>query len=46
VIVPVYIDGTGPYEFALDTGAAKSVIEASLAARLGLREDGQVPGES
>jgi predicted aspartyl protease len=39
-LVPVYIDGQGPYSFALDTGASHSVIDVRLAEKLGLQEDG------
>ncbi len=37
--VPVYIDGQGPFAFALDTGASHSLIEKRLADRLGLPTD-------
>ena len=36
IIVPVMIDGTGPYRFLVDTGANHSMISPALAARLGL----------
>ncbi len=39
-LVPVYIDGHGPYPFALDTGASSSLIPASLARKLKLPEVG------
>jgi hypothetical protein len=39
-LVPVYIDGHGPYPFALDTGASSSLIPASLAHKLKLPEVG------
>ena len=32
-LVPVFIDGHGPLPFALDTGASRSLISASLARR-------------
>jgi hypothetical protein len=35
-LVPVYISGHGPFPFALDTGASRSLISAFLARRLGL----------
>jgi Aspartyl protease len=35
-LVPVFIDGRGPLPFALDTGASRSLISASLAAQLHL----------
>lgn len=36
-LVPIYIDGRGPYPFALDTGASQSLIDTALARDLGLR---------
>lgn len=39
-LVPVTIDGKGPFAFALDTGAAKSAIDSKLADRLGLKQIG------
>jgi aspartyl protease len=39
-LVPVYIDGRGPFRFALDTGASRSLISAALAARLHLPSRG------
>jgi predicted aspartyl protease len=33
-LVPVTIDGQGPFTFALDTGAAQSLVDAQLAKRL------------
>jgi hypothetical protein len=36
LLVPVYIDGKGPYQFVLDTGATLTCIDESLAAALGL----------
>ena len=35
-LVPVFIGGHGPFPFALDTGASRSLIAAFLAARLHL----------
>ena len=35
-LVPVYINGRGPLPFALDTGASRSLISATLARQLGL----------
>ncbi|HZD87031.1 MAG TPA: retropepsin-like aspartic protease [Gaiellaceae bacterium] len=37
-LVPVTIDGKGPYAFALDTGAAKSAIDSKLAKKLDLKQ--------
>jgi Aspartyl protease len=39
-LVPVFIDGHGPLPFALDTGASRSLISATLAQRLGLPRHG------
>jgi Aspartyl protease len=39
-LVPVYIDGRGPFRFALDTGASRSLIAAFLARRLHLPSRG------
>lgn len=36
VIVPVMVNGTGPYRFLLDTGATSTMIAPALAARLRL----------
>lgn len=44
VVVPVYIENQGPYLFALDTGAAKSVVDSAIAQQLGLPNQGSVPG--
>ncbi len=37
--VDVFINGQGPFPFAVDTGAERTVISASLAQRLGLAPD-------
>lgn len=37
IVVPVWIDGRGPYRFLLDTGSTLSVVSQSLADRLSLR---------
>ncbi|MEO7002645.1 MAG: retropepsin-like aspartic protease [Ktedonobacterales bacterium] len=42
VIVQLTIAGRGPYPFALDTGASISLIDRSLAQRLGLADAGPV----
>jgi hypothetical protein len=39
-LVPVKIDGQGPFPFALDTGASRSLISAKLARRLRLAPAG------
>jgi hypothetical protein len=35
-LVPVWINGQGPFRFALDTGASHTLIDRGLAQRLGL----------
>lgn len=39
--VPVLINGQGPFQFVIDTGADRTVISAELAERLALKEDGR-----
>jgi aspartyl protease len=41
VVVPVAIDGEGPFAFLLDTGSSRSAISATLARRLGARQVGE-----
>jgi predicted aspartyl protease len=41
IVVPVWIDGKGPFRFLVDTGADSSMISAALASKLGL-----VPSQS
>jgi predicted aspartyl protease len=36
IIVPVSINGSGPYDFMLDTGCSKSIVDKRLADQLGL----------
>jgi hypothetical protein len=36
LLVPIFIDGEGPFAFALDTGASLSLIDLGLAEDLGL----------
>lgn len=40
VLVPVYVNGKGPFPFVLDTGSATSSIARSLAKKLGLQPSG------
>jgi predicted aspartyl protease len=42
VIVPVFVNGQGPFDFAVDTGASSTVLSADLAGRLGLSLE-QIP---
>jgi predicted aspartyl protease len=37
ILVPAFVDGRGPYLFALDTGCATTTIAADLARRLDVR---------
>jgi predicted aspartyl protease len=39
-LVPVTINGTGPFTFALDTGASQSLIDLQAARRLGVPKVG------
>jgi predicted aspartyl protease len=41
VVVPVHINGTGPYDFLLDTGASRSMVVARVADRLALPATGR-----
>jgi len=36
-VVPVYLEGQGPFDFLLDTGTNSTIVTPELAARLGLR---------
>jgi len=38
IFLPVYIDGTGPYNFVLDTGAGISLITKDLAGNLQIKD--------
>jgi hypothetical protein len=42
--VPVMINGEGPFNFALDTGASNSVVDEGVAAELGLEVVGDPAG--
>jgi hypothetical protein len=39
-LVPVYIDAQGPFPFAVDTGASRSLISGRLARQIGLPQAG------
>jgi hypothetical protein len=45
-VVPVTVDGTGPYPFLLDTGATSSVVDEELARDLGLPPAGRAVQET
>src|ERR1044071_3837047 len=36
-VVPVYLEGQGPFDFVLDTGTNSTIVTPEVAARLGLR---------
>jgi predicted aspartyl protease len=38
LIIPVYVNGEGPFDFVLDTGATLTCIDRALIERLGLPE--------
>jgi predicted aspartyl protease len=39
LLVPVHVNGKGPFDFVLDTGATLTCIDAALLAQLGLEPD-------
>jgi hypothetical protein len=39
-LVPVTINGHGPYTFALDTGASQSLVDSSVAKELDIKKSG------
>jgi predicted aspartyl protease len=41
IVVPVWIDGKGPFRFLVDTGADSSMISAALVRKLGLAPETQ-----
>jgi predicted aspartyl protease len=40
ILVPARVNGTGPYQFALDTGASTTVLASGLAQELGIARTG------
>jgi hypothetical protein len=46
LVVPVMVDGTGPYPFLLDTGTTCSLVDEALAERLRLPRVGAVAHET
>src|ERR1700761_6695866 len=40
IVAPMTINGSGPYDFLVDTGAQITTIDARLAAQLNLRTEG------
>jgi predicted aspartyl protease len=43
ILIPAWVNGTGPYQFALDTGASTTVIAPRLALALEIRGEAAVP---
>jgi predicted aspartyl protease len=43
IVVPIFIDDKGPFNFVLDTGTETSLIDAALARRLGLVRQDSIP---
>jgi predicted aspartyl protease len=41
ILVPVYVDGKGPYEFILDTGAYRCLLSPELSSSIGIRPQSQ-----
>ena len=41
-LVPVKINGAGPFTFALDTGASRSLVDSQLAAKLHVKKVGSM----
>ena len=44
LIVPVFFSDQGPYDFALDTGAARSIVDSRVVSRLRLPTTGTEQG--
>jgi predicted aspartyl protease len=40
LIVPVLINGCGPFDFVLDTGSSRTIVDKKLASQLALKADG------
>jgi predicted aspartyl protease len=41
IVVPVTINGSGPYDFLVDTGSTNSMVDQRLAGELALRREGE-----
>jgi len=41
ILVPVTVNGAGPYEFLMDTGCAKTIVDRKLAEELNLPQAGE-----
>lgn len=46
ILVPVEVNGEGPFEFILDTGAGTSLLSAELGQKLGVKVIGSKQGQS
>ena len=44
LVVPVFLNGTGPYQFVMDTGATVTCVDDALATRLALEDVSGVMG--
>ena len=44
IIVPVYVNGEGPFQFAVDTGSTLTCVDGSIAERMELPEQHGVRG--
>jgi hypothetical protein len=40
IVVPITIDGSGPYDFMVDSGAQITTVDSQMAAQLGLQTSG------
>lgn len=41
ILVPVYVEGKGPYEFVLDTGAYRCLLSPELSSSIGIQAESQ-----
>jgi predicted aspartyl protease len=41
ILVPVYVDGKGPYEFILDTGAYRCLLSPEISSSIGIHAESQ-----
>ena len=41
ILVPVYVEGKGPYEFILDTGAYRCLLSPELSSSIGIQPESQ-----
>jgi predicted aspartyl protease len=46
ILLPVQVNGRGPFDFILDTGAGTSLLSSELAERLGVKITGSKEGQS